>query len=252
MSEEAGGSPYREALMSPKSLRRELCDRVDPGQLALNVKEAVALGKEKMRLTVSSQQERDRLAQELTRTGFQLRQDTPRSRPLLMKVHRVGRHIPQERIADMAYDQNPWVREKFPDRAQWKREFEPSFRKGKREYDDVIWVTRVSPAVRKCLLERSILFIGFQPCGTADYIDITQCHKCLGFGHVKAKCLGKVACVKCAGEHLASVCGSQAGRSRCANCVRMGLKDVGHAPDSLSCPVYMRVWKRDMRAVNPL
>ncbi|KAF6207098.1 hypothetical protein GE061_018337 [Apolygus lucorum] len=243
---------YRDALMSPKSLRREMRAVVDPGRLGLSVKGVVPLGVDKLKVTVTSEDQKEKLTRELRSHNFELREDRPRTRSLMVRIHRVDRTIPQEDVARMAFEQNPWVRELFKDLSEWKEEFIPSFRKGKRELDDVIWVTRVTSRVRDELLKRTFIFIGFDVCTISDFIDITQCRKCLGFGHPESKCRGQTVCSTCAGSHEAKACTAGNGIKVCHNCKSQGLKQINHSPCGLDCPVYMKVWRREMRAVGPL
>ncbi|KAF6212571.1 hypothetical protein GE061_013096 [Apolygus lucorum] len=243
---------YRDALMSPKSLRREMRAVVDPGRLGLSVKGVVPLGVDKLKVTVTSEDQKEKLTRELRSHNFELREDRPRTRSLMVRIHRVDRTIPQEDVARMAFEQNPWVRELFKDLSEWKEEFIPSFRKGKRELNDVIWVTRVTSRVRDELLKRTFIFIGFDVCTISDFIDITQCRKCLGFGHPESKCRGQTVCSTCAGSHEAKACTAGNGIKVCHNCKSQGLKQINHSPCGLDCPVYMKVWRREMRAVGPL
>ncbi|KAF6203132.1 hypothetical protein GE061_003547 [Apolygus lucorum] len=247
---ESEGASYKDVLMSPKSLRREIRSAVDPGSLGLNVKGVVPLGKDKLKITVSTMEQKEKLVHALRQKNFNLHEDRPRARSLMVRVHHVDREIPQEDIARLAYEQNPWLRDVFKDVTDWSNEFVPSFRKGKREFDDVIWVTRVTARVRELLVKRSFLFIGFDVCTVTDFIDITQCRKCLGFGHPEPKCKGEAACAVCAGGHKTSEC-TGAGRQKvCSNCKAVGLRYTGHSPSGMDCPIYKRVWTREMRAVE--
>ncbi|KAF6203794.1 hypothetical protein GE061_002129 [Apolygus lucorum] len=134
---------YKQALMSPPSLKRAVREAVNPVEMQLNVKRVQPLGMDKLKLTVGTEQQAVLLRGELANKGFTVQKDMGPNKPLLMKVHRVDQEIPKENVADKAYDQNAWISECFT-REAWKKEFVPSFAKGKREYDNVIWVCAVS------------------------------------------------------------------------------------------------------------
>uniref|UniRef100_A0A146KR00 Uncharacterized protein n=2 Tax=Lygus hesperus TaxID=30085 RepID=A0A146KR00_LYGHE len=99
---ENGQRTYRAELMSPRSMRREIRENIDAGELGLHVREVVPLGSSKLKITVSSQNEKEKLVAKLRDRHFSVLEDRPRSGTLLVKVHRVGRSLAQEDVAKMA------------------------------------------------------------------------------------------------------------------------------------------------------
>jgi len=72
----------------------------------------------------------------------------------------------------------------------------------------------------------------------SDHLHITQCFKCLGFGHISRVCRAeRDICGHCGGAHESRSCPNKAGPRRCQNCVSSGSTSVGHSAfDVLSCP----------------
>lgn len=68
-----------------------------------------------------------------------------------------------------------------------------------------------------------------------EQIRTTQCFKCYAFGHTAAKCINKVACRNCAGEHTTATCTDTSGKFQCINCKSDG-KPYDHKVTSESCP----------------
>ncbi|CAG4998797.1 unnamed protein product [Parnassius apollo] len=66
-----------------------------------------------------------------------------------------------------------------------------------------------------------------------------QCHRCQAFGHASANCFRSVKCVRCAGEHIASLCPRDREEElKCANCGK------NHTANDRRCPVLRRTARR--------
>jgi len=81
-------------------------------------------------------------------------------------------------------------------------------------------VIEVSPNARKTLLSSGKVNIGWSRCIVADFISVTRCFKCLGFGHIAKYCSQtQQKCSNCAGDHKHSDCDSSDNHKTCLNCV---------------------------------
>lgn len=92
----------------------------------------------------------------------------------------------------------------------------PIFKRGPRERPTVHWVFEVSPALYSKLSDGHV-FIGFNRCRVAKYEEITQCYKCLRFGHPANKCSAvNESCSNCGQKgHKSVTCSSP---TKCSNC----------------------------------
>lgn len=116
--------------------------------------------------------------------------------------------------------------------------FIPRFRTGPRRDLSCNWVVEVSPEVRKFLLEKGRVYIGWNSCRARDYIIATKCYKCQGLGHVAKHCNREtVTCGHCAEDgHAKKDCTKKQAGPVCAVCVR-AKKPSNHAGDA-GCPLY--------------
>lgn len=64
---------------------------------------------------------------------------------------------------------------------------------------------------------------------------VLQCFQCYSFGHVASRCVNKVTCRKCAGNHTSDVCTDTTTKYQCINCRTAG-KPFEHKVVSESCP----------------
>ena len=64
--------------------------------------------------------------------------------------------------------------------------------------------------------------IGFSVFKAQYDIKVLQCYNCTKFGHHAANCTNKIACAKCAGEHLLKDCPNRLNKeaTKYANCVK--------------------------------
>lgn len=94
-------------------------------------------------------------------------------------------------------------------------------------------------ALHKELCEKKTLICGIDECKIFEEINLLQCVKCLDYGHISTNCKSKVACRKCAQEHLAKDC--QESRNNCINCLRAnekgGTHRTNHRVSDGRCPV---------------
>ena len=99
-------------------------------------------------------------------------------------------------------------------------------------------VIETSPAVRTELLHQGRIYIGWSACRITDHLRITQCFRCLGFGHIAKDCKAKTdTCGHCAGRHETRLCSNKAVR-KCFNCLSAGLQRMDHsAVDPNNCPI---------------
>lgn len=102
-------------------------------------------------------------------------------------------------------------------------------------------VIEVPSILRKLLITREYLWLGWKKCTVGDHLRILQCFKCSGFGHTEKQCKSEVSCVNCASDHTVKNC--KAEESKCVNCVNYNKRhkfnlSVKHSAKDSCCPVY--------------
>ncbi|XP_046629039.1 uncharacterized protein LOC124309424 [Neodiprion virginianus] len=94
----------------------------------------------------------------------------------------------------------------------------------------------------RALLGRGRIGIGWVACRVRPRLTVTKCHKCLGYGHTKAKCKNtdRTKCYRKCGVtgHYAT---DYKDRPACPLCAEAGHGDVAHLAGSERCAVY-RDW----------
>ena len=142
-----------------------------------------------------------------------LTSDSPLSPRIV--IDSVDREITKENLASRIADQNPDLTIDSGDRASFIR---PIFKTGPLLGDSVSWVCEVKPKYYFSLLGEAI-FLGFSRCRVRKFERITQCKKCLRFGHPETYCKeSSPSCARCAKSgHSIADCPAT-NKIRCANC----------------------------------
>nr|CAI5866751.1 unnamed protein product [Callosobruchus analis] len=103
-------------------------------------------------------------------------------------------------------------------------------------------VLEVSPQIRKNLLGRGFLYLGWKGCAVEEHLNIMQCNKCCLFGHLEKNCRSdKTVSLKCAGNHTMKSCSSDI--LKCINCTSDNSKfntklNNDYSASDRACPLY--------------
>jgi len=139
-------------------------------------------------------------------------------RPLWPRIiiYDVDRDIEVKEIAGMIAEQNPNLALL---REEAVKKISPIFRRGPKNEFSTWWVCEVSPDVYRKILGKKI-YLGLSLCRVVDFIGVTQCYGCQGYGHIAAKCIkNKLVCAHCGKEgHKHQVCPDKDKAPKCVNC----------------------------------
>ncbi|CAH1992579.1 unnamed protein product [Acanthoscelides obtectus] len=117
-------------------------------------------------------------------------------------------------------------------------------------------VLEVSPDLRKKLLTRGYVWLGWRKCPIVDHLRITQCFRCCKFGHIAKQCKSSTsACIKCSRDHMANQCEVASDQVKCIICVSYGSKSkshvqVNHAANDSHCPAYINYVRNLKNRIN--
>ncbi|CAH1977762.1 unnamed protein product [Acanthoscelides obtectus] len=117
-------------------------------------------------------------------------------------------------------------------------------------------VLEVSPDLRKKLLARGYVWVGWRKCPIVDHLRITQCFRCCKFGHIAKQCKSSTsACIKCSKDHMANQCEVASDQVKCINCVSYGSKSkshvqVNHAANDSHFPAYINFVRNLKNRIN--
>jgi len=157
---------------------------------------------------------------QVLRRTQRLEEKVPKKPRLIIK--RADRHLELDEISWSIKNQNPVLALTEEDVVT------PIFKNGPRDGPTVNWVIEVSPTTF-AKLENKVVYLGLTKCKMKLWSTVTQCFRCLTFGHTAASCKAKSAnCKNCAGEHNSRDC-PITDSVKCINCKK------GHKGTSSSC-----------------
>lgn len=113
-------------------------------------------------------------------------------------------------------------------------------------------ILEITPYIRKELLNSGRIYLRYTACTLADHVKITQCYRCLTFGHLARECKSEPHCGHCAAAHETKDCKDKDQPPRCYLCERYKfLGDHTHeALDARKCPILGRRIKDKIGNIN--
>lgn len=104
----------------------------------------------------------------------------------------------------------------------------------------VSWVVELSPKLWKATIDAGRLFLEFQSCKAKEFLEVTRCFNCQGYGHTAKACsVQSPTCGQCSGAHDTRKCTSTT--NQCTNCEKIGAPSR-HRAASLGCEAHRRAF----------
>jgi len=212
---------------------------VDPKALKLGVTKLKNLANNALFVKCKSKTDRDILEMELGKLNAVTVERPKRKLPTLLLMF-VPKDVEDAAIKDTILQQNnlthiedPVLNIKFT-----KRTFE----------DSRNVVIEVSPNLRRESVALQKIKLYWSMCKVEDFVVVTRCLKCLGFGHTSRFCQNQLKCSHCAENHHWKECGKQH-PNRCANCLKANTYihddskkiNTNHRVFSKECPRMRRI-----------
>lgn len=111
------------------------------------------------------------------------------------------------------------------------------------------WVVECTPEVRDWLTSEARIYVDWSSCRVKDFLSITRCYNCQGYGHPSRYCKGKRTCAHCSGDHDLKDCGSRRDPFPCSACAKFG-RNLMHGVNDPNCPVYRRAAEDSVRRTD--
>jgi hypothetical protein len=224
---------------SSHETKRIIKETVDPKALKLGVSKIKNLANEAVFVECGTETDRDILEKELNKiSAISVGRPKKKLPTLLLKF--VPIEIEDADIKSTILQQNNLLH--LSDSVLQKKFTKRSFEDARHV------VIEVSPCLRRELLTIHKLKLQWSMCEVEDFITVTRCHKCLGFGHTARFCQNQAKCSFCAGDHHRNECANKH-EIRCSNCTKANthIRDksrkanTNHSVFSRECPRLRRI-----------
>ncbi|CAK9811750.1 Uncharacterized 50 kDa protein in type I retrotransposable element R1DM [Anthophora quadrimaculata] len=105
----------------------------------------------------------------------------------------------------------------------------------------VNWVVQLPGKYYKSIVENGRVFMVWRSYRIREFINITRCFKCHGYGHIAKFCkVEEQLCITCGSkDHNRDECTNK-DNPKCINCARARRKDPNHDARNKDCPEYVR------------
>jgi len=219
--------------------KRLIKEAVDPKALKLGVNKLKSLANNAVWVECKSKTDSEILEKELSKLRTITVEHPKRKLPTLLLMH-VPKDVGNEELRDTILHQNNLS------------SLEDSILKikfTKKTFDDSRHlVIEVSPNLRRKLVALGKIKLLWTMCKVEDFVVVTRCFKCLGFGHTHRFCQGQQKCSYCAEDHHWKECSSKH-QTRCSNCLKANtyIQDEGkklninHSALSKECPKMRKI-----------
>ncbi|KAG8212655.1 hypothetical protein J437_LFUL019384 [Ladona fulva] len=223
-----------------KAIKQILQRTINPAAENIRIEGMRTVGKKRVVIQTTTQEEKDKitqgvLKQKLEDQGLKV-QSLKKEEPKVI-VFSIDRTMDKEEFRKNVYKQN--FKDHNITEEDFKKGFRYAFTKGRRDTNYCNLVFQVTPEVRDILITKEKLYAGWMSHYIKDYLGVTRCYKCQGYGHSAQFCREKMdICRHCSKPgHTVANCPNKEKKETCANCHRFG-HDADHPTNSRDCPAY--------------
>lgn len=228
-------SRYRDAAATYS----KVCSTIKPDEMGVRV-DRIMKGPNKSVRVVARPCEIDKIRPLLENTGLSAKQ-FEKLNPRLI-VRDIPSSVDKDQFVNFLVKQNMQDADK-PKLVYWL----PA-----RDQRNASAVIEVPPEVRGALLSQGRVYIGWTSCRVSDHLRVTQCYKCLGFGHIAKSCKAEEdVCGHCTERHESRRCPNKSNTPRCHNCIKYKMSAIAHSAfDASSCPSIIRRLNEKSKRIN--
>lgn len=170
---------------------------------------------------------------------------TPKQTTPQVKITRLMTDVNHEdEILEQLREQNAWL-------TPLNISAERAYRVTSGDMSYVNLIVNADIASQRKLLEVGFIIFGVKQSKIFECVDVKQCRRCQGLGHLQRTCQNEYRCRRCAGAHETSACLSD--EIDCINCILFNTKNTtkvntGHRASDDRCPCKQAKIKQIKRA----
>lgn len=196
--------------MTSDTIKKLIRSKINPEEIKVGINKIRSISNGALLIECRNTTESSLLESELLSKVKEVSITKPRRLNPTIQIKNVPSDIPDENISNILLNQNELDSD---DSTVCTVKFTT------RKFSDSRHVViEVSPSLRIALLRLGKVKLRWNMCHIEDYVAVTRCFKCLGFGHTSKFCTKLQACSRCAGNHHRNDCDNP-DTQQCKNCV---------------------------------
>lgn len=237
-----------DAATSSEDTRKQIKKLISPNQEKLQVLGMRNINGNGVLITTANKKDLDTIKQNLQikDAGFSVGEPSKKNPKII--IFDLQKNETEKKLMKHIISQNGFTQQEqktIQDGARF------SFKTGNRNKETVHWVLDTTPQARNLLMKRDRIFIDWYSCRIKDYIAVTRCYKCQGYGHTTKYCRSKVdICGHCGREgHRYNDCPNKSKTPSCSNCKRNGHPHA-HAANDRNCTAHEIAITRTLERID--
>ncbi|KAG8238848.1 hypothetical protein J437_LFUL018297 [Ladona fulva] len=238
----------------PQKIKEILRQTIKPGQDKIKINGIRNAGRKGVIIEMETEEDKNKIYKVALKTKLAekgLKVEHVRKREPKIIIFSVDRSLEVEDLKTNVFNQN--MRDDDITEEDFKNGFKLAFTTGRRDSRYCNYVFQVTPLIRDLLLQKQKIYSDWTSHYVKDYIGVTRCYKCQGYGHTAQGCREKDSiCSYCARSgHTFETCPRKDKKSkeRCANCHRFG-RDAHHSTLDRECPAYKHALEQEILRTN--
>jgi hypothetical protein len=255
----------KSALQTSDKTKQDLIQSIDPVQIKVGVKTLRKVRNGGVIIKAGTDRDINAIRAELSSSSIASdynvrapKKRNPRLRifhaPACQSQDTESRRAFDLEILKAIYKQNESVETAYPDFKGFEADIRIVLHQNTIRGDSQHLIIETSPKLRRIMTECVKLKIMWSVCEAQDFILVTRCFKCHGFGHLAKACIATdETCGYCAEKHKSGTCPHRPDKSehQCANCIHEKERsknmniNANHTAYDDNCPMLQR-YKADI------
>jgi hypothetical protein len=202
-------------------------------------------------MSCSDEREMFKLIDKLNAEAKDFMAERPEKRKPKIAIRGVSEDVNENELINEIISKNHVIENFLKDKSQddIEKELKIKFKfRRKTKKSDNTWVLEIGPNLWKIINSMNRINIGWKSCSFDEYVYVTRCFKCNGYGHKSDECKQTTdSCGTCGQSHKTSECDRSQSVLFCTNCNKYNQKSktkklsTNHSSFSRECETFKRI-----------
>lgn len=229
---------------SATEVKKVVASKLKPTEEKIKIHSMRTAGEKAIVIEAETSEDAQRIMKSKNLTNEDLKIEVAKKKNPLIILYDVLKWRKEEEMKEDIYHQNF---DTLIDKKEFEEGFKFKFKTGPRKEESVHHVVEVTPNIRKIIISKRKLYLGFQAVNVKDFVSVAKCAKCQAFGHVAKFCNRGIVCGRCGEkDHNKNDCTKKEEDAICVPCFYRKKE----CKDRENCPTYKMYWERAVSRIN--